>query len=85
MSNSDIAEKVNISLSTVYHYLSNNSNPYKELSYKKINKTNEDNIIDLYFNKNLTAKEIGSKYNISDATVMSFINNYKYTNTEITL
>lgn len=78
-----IAKYLNISPSTVERYLSGKNNPYKDLPFKKVTKNIQNNIINLYFNKHKTSTEIGDIYNISHSTIMSFINNYKYANTEV--
>lgn len=83
LNNEQISKKLNIGHSTVARYLKNETNPYKELPYKKINKELKDNIIDLYFNKNKSSTYISKKYNISTTTVLNTINNYKYVDTEV--
>ena len=59
------------------------NNPYKELSYKKITKDIEKELIDMYFNKNISIKDISNDLNASRNTVESYINKYKHANTEI--
>lgn len=83
VNNYQISKILKISPSTVSRYLNRETNPYNELPFKKITKKIENEIIDLYFNKNMTSKEIAEIYNISDTTIMSFINHYKYANTEV--
>lgn len=78
-----ISKILNISPSIVSRYLKNESNPYKELPFKKITNDIKNEIINLYFNKNMSSIEISKIYNVSDNTIMSYINNYKYANTEV--
>lgn len=78
-----IYKKLNISPSTVDRYLKDKNNPYKELSYKKITKDIEKELIDMYFNKNISIKDISNDLNASRNTVESYINKYKHANTEI--
>jgi group I intron endonuclease len=81
--NYHISKQLHISPSTVQRYLTGQNDPYKDLPFKKVTDDIKDNIIDMYFNQNKTSTEIGDIYNITYTTVMSFINNYKYANTEV--
>lgn len=83
INNYQISKILKISPSTVQRYLTGENNPYKELPFKKVKNNIKDEIIDMYFNKNISSADIGKKYQISRASIMSFINNYKYANTEV--
>ena len=82
--NYQISKKLNISPSSVSRYLKKENNPYLDLPYKKLTKEIQDYILHNYFENNKTFKQISDELNISDTTVGTFINRYKYTNTEVT-
>jgi len=82
--NYQISKKLNISPNTVSRYLKNENNPYLDLPYKKLTKEVQGYILQNYFERNKTFKQISNELNISDTTIGAFINNYKYTNTEVT-
>lgn len=78
-----ISKMLNISPSTVDRYLTNHSNPYKELNYKKVTKDLECEIIKLYIDKGRSVKELAGLFNLSENTIRDYINRYKYINTEV--
>lgn len=79
-----ISKMLNISPSTVDRYLSGSNNPYLELPYKKITEDKRMYIFDMFFNKNMPIKDIAKKLQVSRNTIETYINQYKYANTEVT-
>ena len=79
-----ISKKLNISPNTVCRYLRKENNPYLDLPYKKLNKEIQEYVLEGYFKDNKTFKQIADEVGLSDTTIGVFINNYKYTNTEVT-
>lgn len=79
-----ISKILKISPSTVDRYLNGTNNPYKELKYKKITNEKKEIIIDMFFNKNYEVKNIAKKLQVSRNTIETYVNNYKYANTEVT-
>lgn len=79
-----ISKILNISPSTVSRYLSGHSNPYLELPYKKITDEKKSKIIDMFFNDDIEIKDIARKLQVSRNTIETYINQYKYANTEVT-
>lgn len=80
----EIAKRLNIGQTTVYRYLKDENNPFKELPYKKITPDLEPKIKDLYFNKGKTIREIAEIMGVTGTTMGQYINNYKHVNTELT-
>ncbi|MGL5381069.1 GIY-YIG nuclease family protein [Clostridium sp.] len=78
-----ISKILGVENTTIVGYVSGKSNPYNELSYKKIKNEDKIEIIRLYFEESLTAKKIGEIFGVSKNTIESVINNYKYANTEV--
>ena len=78
-----ISKMLKISPSTVNRYLTNFSNPYNELNYKKVTKDIENEIINLYFNEDKTIKYIADIFSLSENTVRDYVNRYKHANTEV--
>ena len=83
INNYQISKKLKISPNTVRRYLNGENNPYKELPFKKITEDIKKDIIDLYFNKDISCIELSKMFNVSSNTILSVINNYKYANTEV--
>lgn len=79
----NISKILDIGNSTVNRYIKNQSNPYDELNFKKIKEKDKLTIIDLYFNKNISIKEIANLYNVSKNTIENCISHYKHANTEV--
>lgn len=78
-----IAKELNIGTTTVYRYLRDENNPFKELPYKKITKDLEPIIKDLYFNQGKTIVEIAKMMGVAETTMGVHITNYKHVNTEV--
>lgn len=78
-----ISKILKISPSTVDRYLTNYSNPYKELNFKKVTKEIENKIIELYFEEHRSVKEIADLFYLSENTVRDYISRYKHINTEV--
>ena len=78
-----LSNKLNISPNTVCRYLRKENNPYLDLPYKKLNKEIQEYVLEGYFKDNKTFKQIADEVGLSDTTIGAFINNYKYTNTEV--
>lgn len=78
-----ISKILKISPSTVDRYLTNYSNPYKELNYKKVTKDIEYKIIELYFKELRSVKEIAGLFCVSENTIRDYISRYKNVNTEV--
>ena len=81
--NFQISKMLGLGNSTVKRYVDGESNPYKELPFKKITEQKRLQVIDMYFNKNIPIKEISEIFNVSRFTIEHCINNYKYANTEV--
>lgn len=79
-----ISKMLNISPSTVDRYLNGSNNPYLELPYKKITTEKKMSILDMFFNENIPIKDIAKKLQVSRNTIETYINQYKYANTEVT-
>lgn len=79
-----ISKVLKISPSTVDRYLKGTNNPYKELPYKKITEEKKSYVIDMFFNKGTSIKDIANELEVSRNTIESYINQYKYANTEVT-
>lgn len=81
----DICEELNQARTTVTRYVDKDFDieNKKYLPFKKVTKEIEDDIINSYFNNNESIKEIYKRLNLSRNTVETYINKYKYANTEV--
>lgn len=81
----DICEELNQARTTVTRYVDKyfDIENKKYLPFKKVTKEIEDDIINSYFNNNESIKEIYKRLNLSRNTVETYINKYKYANTEV--
>ena len=79
----EISKILGIGTSTVSRYVKGINNPNKELPFKKISKNDHPRILKLHFNENKTFGEIAKIFNVSDTTIGSLVNYYKYTDAEV--
>ena len=80
-----ISQMLNQPTTTVYRYTTEgfDMESRKELPFKKVTEEIHNQIIDKYFNKNMSIKDICNFLDLSRGTVEYYINKYKYANTEI--